>query len=149
MRSKSFAWPITSAGAKYPGAPAPLAFAYGKARSRKVVTVHAEAPTERPPRELETRPYRMRPKVMARDATGAAGGDSKGHVLARTRAKRLERFSRSCAMWASSRLLPEPARHSKTLLSSASGLTRGALIRATLRYAAGVSPNLILNARPK
>jgi electron transfer flavoprotein beta subunit len=63
----------------HPGAPAPLPFAYGKARAGKVVAIHSDAPTATRRCEFETRPYRMRPKVMA--AGPAAPGGAGGRVL--------------------------------------------------------------------
>ena len=44
-----------------------------------IVAVHADAPTAPSPREFETRPYRMRPKVMA--AGPVARGDAAGRIL--------------------------------------------------------------------
>jgi electron transfer flavoprotein beta subunit len=64
----------------HPGAPAPLPFVHGKARAGTVVSLHAEAQAVATRSELETRPYRMRPKVMARAPTSARE-ETKGRVL--------------------------------------------------------------------
>ncbi len=72
----------------HPGAPAPLPFAYARARAGGAVT---RAPAGRVPvreEDLEERPYRPRPKVMAQAGLTAAervaalsGGSTRGRVL--------------------------------------------------------------------